>query len=183
MKKENPESFFALRTAAVRESGHVELSIVMPCLNEAETLETCIRKAFGYLHQHGVEGEVVIGDNGSTDGSREIAAKHGARVVDVPLRGYGAAIYYATLQARGNYIIVGDADDSYDFTALQPFLEKLRGRIPVGNGQPLSWRHPARSHAVEKSLFWKPGSQPDRAMPFLRLSGWRFSLWPARLFP
>ena len=134
MKKENPESFFALRTAAVRESGHVELSIVMPCLNEAETLETCIRKAFGYLHQHGVEGEVVIGDNGSTDGSREIAAKHGARVVDVPLRGYGAAIYYATLQARGNYIIVGDADDSYDFTALQPFLEKLREGYPLVMG-------------------------------------------------
>jgi glycosyltransferase involved in cell wall biosynthesis len=98
----------------------------MPCLNEAETLETCIRKAIGFLRQHGVEGEVVIGDNGSSDGSQEIATRCGARVVDVPVRGYGAAIFHATLNARGDYVIVGDSDDSYDFTALLPFLEKLR---------------------------------------------------------
>src|ERR1019366_6298191 len=108
------------------ESSEIELSIVMPCLNEAETLELCIRKAARYLAEHDVRGEIVIGDNGSTDGSQEIALRNGARVVNVPIRGYGAAIYHATLTARGRFIIMGDSDDSYDFLALQPFLEKLR---------------------------------------------------------
>ena len=103
-----------------------ELTIVMPCLNEAETLETCIRKAIGFLKQHNVDGEVVIGDNGSTDGSQEIARRCGARVVDVPVRGYGAALYHATFAARGKYVIMGDSDDSYDFSSLAPFVEKLR---------------------------------------------------------
>ena len=103
-----------------------ELSIVMPCLNEAETLETCIRKAKDFLDQHGINGEIVIGDNGSTDGSQEIARRNGARVVDVKIRGYGAALHFATLAARGKYIIMGDSDDSYDFTNLMPFLEELR---------------------------------------------------------
>ncbi|MFO0953200.1 MAG: glycosyltransferase family 2 protein [Isosphaeraceae bacterium] len=108
------------------DTGEVELSIVMPCLNEAETLEVCIRKAQGFLRRSGVSGEVVVGDNGSTDGSVEIARRCGARVVPVPLRGYGAALHAATLAARGRYVIMGDSDDSYDFTALAPFLEKLR---------------------------------------------------------
>lgn len=108
------------------DDGEIELSIVMPCLNEAETLETCIRKAARYLAEHGVRGEIVVGDNGSTDGSREIALRNGARVVDVAIRGYGAAVYHATLAARGRFIVMGDADDSYDFLALQPFVEKLR---------------------------------------------------------
>ncbi|HZS48057.1 MAG TPA: glycosyltransferase family 2 protein [Blastocatellia bacterium] len=98
----------------------------MPCLNEAETLETCIRKAIGFLEQHNVSGEVVIGDNGSTDGSQAIARRCGARVIDVPIRGYGAALYYATLAARGKYVIMGDSDDSYDFSSLSLFVEKLR---------------------------------------------------------
>src|SRR4051812_26555089 len=93
----------------------VELSIVMPCLNEAETLATCIRKAACFLRDSNVRGEIVIGDNGSTDGSRDLAIQNGARVVDVPVRGYGAAIFCATVGSRGQYIIVGDADDSYDF--------------------------------------------------------------------
>ena len=104
----------------------VELSIVMPCLNEAETLETCIRKAQRFLDKHGVVGEIVIGDNGSTDGSQEIACRCGARVVNVPVRGYGAALYHATLAARGRYVIMGDSDDSYDFSDLMPFVAKLR---------------------------------------------------------
>jgi glycosyltransferase involved in cell wall biosynthesis len=104
----------------------IELSIVMPCLNEAETLADCIGKALGYLERAGISGEVVIGDNGSTDGSQDIAARCGTRVVSVPLRGYGAAIYGATLAARGRYIVVGDADDSYDFSNLDGFVEKLR---------------------------------------------------------
>lgn len=103
-----------------------ELSIIMPCLNEAETLETCLQKARLFLDRHGVEGEIVVGDNGSTDGSQEIARRNGARVVDVKTRGYGAALHYATLAARGRYIIIGDSDDSYDFTGLMPFLEQLR---------------------------------------------------------
>lgn len=104
----------------------IELSIVMPCLNEAKTLETCIRKAQGFLEKYGVKGEIVIGDNGSTDGSQEIARRLGARVVDVPVRGYGAALMGAISAAKGKYIIMGDSDDSYDFTNLMPFLEKLR---------------------------------------------------------
>ena len=104
----------------------VELSILMPCLNEAETLQTCIRKARSFLTEHGVSGEIVIGDNGSTDGSQALAAEEGARVIDVPVRGYGAALFHATLAARGRYVIMGDSDDSYDFTSLAPFLEKLR---------------------------------------------------------
>ncbi len=104
----------------------VELTILMPCLNEAETLATCIEKAKGYLESHGVNGEVVIADNGSTDGSREIAERLGARVVAVEERGYGSALLGGIEAARGRYVIMGDADDSYDFTALQPFLDELR---------------------------------------------------------
>jgi glycosyltransferase involved in cell wall biosynthesis len=104
----------------------MELSIIMPCLNEAETLETCIRKANGFLQRSGIDGEVVIGDNGSTDGSQEIARRCGARVVDVPIRGYGAALYAATQAARGKYCIMADSDDSYDLSNLEPFVEKLR---------------------------------------------------------
>ena len=104
----------------------IELSIVMPCLNEAETLATCIRKAQGFLERSGVRGEIVIADNGSTDGSREIAVAEGARCVSVAARGYGAAILGGIAAARGRFVIVGDADDSYDFSNLMPFIEKLR---------------------------------------------------------
>lgn len=103
-----------------------ELTILMPCLNEAETLETCIRKAQQFLREQQVTGEVLIADNGSTDGSREIAERLGARVETIPQRGYGAALIGGIAAAHGEYIIMGDADDSYDFTALAPFLEKLR---------------------------------------------------------
>jgi glycosyltransferase involved in cell wall biosynthesis len=104
----------------------VELSIVMPCLNEAQTLGSCLRKAFDFLALHGIEGEVVIGDNGSIDGSQGIAGDAGAVVVNVPIRGYGAALYYACKAARGKYIIMGDSDDSYDFSRLEGFVERLR---------------------------------------------------------
>jgi glycosyltransferase involved in cell wall biosynthesis len=113
----------------------LELTILMPCLNEAETLATCVDKARGFLERHGVKGEVLVADNGSTDGSQDIAVRHGARVVAVPVRGYGAALFAGSMAARGRYIIMGDADDSYDFTALEPFLEKLRGgaELVMGN--------------------------------------------------
>jgi Glycosyl transferase family 2 len=109
-----------------RKEGEVELSIVMPCLNEAETLAICIRKAKSFLATSGVNGEVVIADNGSTDGSRDIASAEGARMVPIATRGYGAAISGGIAAARGRYVIVADADDSYDFLNLMPFLERLR---------------------------------------------------------
>jgi len=113
----------------------IELSIVMPCLNEAETLATCIDKAQGYLERSGVVGEVVIADNGSTDGSQDIARAHGARVVDVPAKGYGSALMGGIDAARGEYVIMGDADDSYDFSRLDPFVERLRAgdELVMGN--------------------------------------------------
>jgi glycosyltransferase involved in cell wall biosynthesis len=113
----------------------LELTILMPCLNEAQTLERCIVKAQRFLVENGVDGEVVIADNGSTDGSQAIALRNGARVVKVPLRGYGAALYYGTTASLGRYVIMGDSDDSYDFSALRPFLDELRrGRdLVMGN--------------------------------------------------
>lgn len=108
------------------ENADVELTVVMPCLNEAETLAICIQKARGYLESSDVVGEVVIADNGSTDGSQEIATRNGARVVPVPTRGYGAALIGGIEAARGTYVIMGDADDSYNFSGLAPFVEKLR---------------------------------------------------------
>jgi glycosyltransferase involved in cell wall biosynthesis len=104
----------------------VELSIVMPCLNEAETLQVCIEKAQTSLRELGVQGEVIIADNGSADGSQEIAARLGARVIAVDAKGYGNALMGGILAAQGTYVIMGDADDSYDFTDLGPFIEKLR---------------------------------------------------------
>jgi len=103
-----------------------ELTILMPCLNEAETLETCIVKAKGYLERSGVDGEVLIADNGSTDGSQDIAKRLGARVVDVPIKGYGAALGTGIANAKGKFVIMGDSDDSYDFSSLDPFVEELR---------------------------------------------------------
>lgn len=113
----------------------IELSIVMPCLNEAETLAVCIDKAQGYLARSGVVGEVVIADNGSTDGSQQIAREHGARVVDVPAKGYGSALMGGIEASRGEYVIMGDADDSYDFSKLDPFIERLRAgdELVMGN--------------------------------------------------
>jgi len=104
----------------------MELTILMPCLNEAETLAICIRKAKKFLNESGIDGEVLISDNGSTDGSQEIAEKEGARVVHAPVRGYGGALITGCEEAKGKYVIMGDADDSYDFLHLMPFVEKLR---------------------------------------------------------
>ena len=104
----------------------VELSIVMPCRNEAETLETCVAKARRYLDDSGVDGEIIVVDNGSTDGSAALARRLGVRVVEVPEQGYGAALMGGILAARGTFIVMGDADDSYDFSALEPFMTALR---------------------------------------------------------
>ena len=112
--------------ASTDDNSPIELSIVMPCLNEAETIEICIRKAQASLEDNDIRGEVVIADNGSTDGSQAIAEKLGARVVPVDVKGYGAALRGGITAARGKYVIMGDADDSYDFSNLAPFIEKLR---------------------------------------------------------
>jgi glycosyltransferase involved in cell wall biosynthesis len=104
----------------------VELSVVMPCLNEAETVETCVRKTIDFFAAQGIDGEVIIADNGSTDGSQQLARDAGARVVAVTEKGYGNALMGGIRAARGRYVAMGDADDSYDFTTLMPFLEQLR---------------------------------------------------------
>jgi glycosyltransferase involved in cell wall biosynthesis len=113
----------------------LELTILMPCLNEAETLAVCIGKARGYLERSGVAGEVLIADNGSTDGSQEIARNAGARVVDVPTRGYGAALAAGIAAANSRFVIMGDADDSYDFANLDLFVRELRAgnALVMGN--------------------------------------------------
>ena len=113
----------------------VELSIVMPCLNEVRTLKACIRKASRFLEDNGISGEIIVADNGSTDGSVELASSLGARVLSVDRRGYGAALKCGIESARGRWVIMGDSDDSYDFSALKPFLDRLRAGddLVVGN--------------------------------------------------
>ena len=113
----------------------VEVSIVMPCLNEAETLATCIQKAQRAIDRDGLTAEIIVADNGSTDGSQVIARELGARVVPVERKGYGSALIGGIDAARGRFVIMGDADDSYDFNAIAPLIDKLRAGsdLVVGN--------------------------------------------------
>ena len=104
----------------------VELSVVMPCLNEAATVGICVKKAIDALERHGIRGEVIIADNGSTDGSQQIARDFGARVVPVERRGYGSALRSGIAAAHGQFVLMGDADDTYDFSQLNQFVAKLR---------------------------------------------------------
>ncbi len=122
-------------TRGVETSAELELTVVMPCLNEAATVGACVKKARGAMERHGIRGEVVVADNGSTDGSQQIASEAGARVVLVPTRGYGRALRGGIAAARGRYVLMGDADDSYDFTRLDEFVGKLREGydLVVGN--------------------------------------------------
>ena len=121
---------------------YVEVSVVMPCLNEADTLATCIRKAQRSFAEHNIKGEIVIADNGSTDGSQQIATDLGARVIHVEEKGYGNALMGGISAARGKFVIMGDADDSYDFLEVPKFVERLREgyelvqgcRLPAGGG-------------------------------------------------
>jgi len=108
------------------EENSLELTIVMPCLNEAETLPSCIKKAQRWLSRNHVSGEIIVADNGSTDGSQTVASVLGARVVQVAEKGYGNALRGGINAARGRYVIMADADDSYNFSNLSPFLDKLR---------------------------------------------------------
>jgi glycosyltransferase involved in cell wall biosynthesis len=129
------------------------LTILIPCLNEAETIESCVRKALGSLEKLNLTGEVVIADNGSTDGSRERAQALGARIVPVAERGYGAALQAGIIAAKGDWVVMGDADDSYDFSQLAPFITRLEEgydlvmgcRLPSGGGKimpgAMPWKH------------------------------------------
>lgn len=113
----------------------VELSVVMPCLNEARTVAICVGKALAFMQRYGVQGEVVVADNGSTDGSQALAEEAGARVVAVADKGYGNALMGGFRAARGTYIIMGDCDDSYDFSSLESFVDRLREgyQLVMGN--------------------------------------------------
>jgi glycosyltransferase involved in cell wall biosynthesis len=152
------------------------LTIVMPCLNEAQTLAACIQKARLGLERAGVQGEVLVADNGSTDGSVAIAEKLGARVVPVKEKGYGSALRGGIAAARGNWIIMGDADDSYDFSRIEGFVEKFRGgydlvmgcRLPGGGGTILPGAMPWKNRWIGN--------------PILSLIGRVFFKCPARDF-
>jgi hypothetical protein len=127
----------------------IEVTVLLPCLNEADTLAVCVRKARDCLAELGVSGEVLVSDNGSTDGSQHIAEENGARVVHAPIRGYGGALLAGINAARGRYVIMADADDSYDLASLGPFIERLR-----------------EGHDVVMGNRFKGGITPG-AMPFL----------------
>ncbi len=142
-----------------------EVSIVMPCLNESETLSTCIEKAQWYLKQHNILGEILVADNGSTDGSQDIAAQMGARVISVKEKGYGSALQGGINAARGQYIIMADADDSYDFTKLASFIEKLRSGYDLVMGNR-----------------FKGGIQPGAMPPLHKYLGNPVLTWIGRLF-
>jgi len=133
-------------------SGAPEVSVVIPCLNEAETIEVVLREARDALDRSGIAGEIIVADNGSTDGSRELARQLGARVVPVSERGYGAALMGGIADSRGRFIIMGDADASYDFSAIPAFVAELR----AGSGLVMGCRLPAGG-----------GSVMEGAMPFL----------------
>ena len=113
----------------------IELTILMPCLNEENTIGICIKKAMMFLKENGIDGEVLVADNGSTDNSKKVARELGARVINVHKIGYGAALRCGNKAARGKYVIMGDADNTYDFYNLMPFLEKLRegNELVIGN--------------------------------------------------
>ena len=138
----DPRTTYAEHQVAGQARPSLELSVVMPCLNEADTLETCIEKAQRAMRDNGIVGEIIVSDNGSTDGSQRIAELMGARVVAVESKGYGNALMGGIAIARGEFIIMGDADDSYDFLEIPRFVEKLRQgfdivqgcRLPSGGG-------------------------------------------------
>jgi glycosyltransferase involved in cell wall biosynthesis len=154
-------SVAVVETSPAEASAELELSVVMPCLNESDTLAVCIEKALGALKEAGITGEVIVADNGSTDGSQEIARRLGARVVPVPARGYGSALMGGIAAARGRFVIMGDADDSYDFREIPKFVEKLREgydlvqgcRLPSGGGRVLPGAMPITHRWIGNPMF------------------------------
>jgi glycosyltransferase involved in cell wall biosynthesis len=161
-----------LETALDAADEGIEVSVVMPCLNEADTLTVCVEKCHTAMRAAGIHGEVIVADNGSTDGSQAIASRMGARVVNVADRGYGRALRGGIAAARGRYIVMGDADDSYDFLELPRFVNALRAgydlaqgcRLPSGGGtiregaMPFlhRWLGNPMFSAMVRSMFWAP---------------------------
>ncbi len=144
-----------------RDSQEIELSVVIPCLNEADTVADCVRAAQTAIRENRIAGEVIVADNGSDDGSVEIAVKLGARLVHVPARGYGSALMGGIAAARGKFIIMGDADGSYDFLEIPRFLEKLREgydlvqgcRLPSGGGKVMPGAMPVLHRWIGNPIF------------------------------
>jgi len=142
-------------------SDELELTVVMPCLNEAETVGACVEKAARAIRDHNIRGEVIVADNGSTDGSQEIATRSGARVVSIPARGYGSALMGGIAAAKGRYVVMGDADDSYDFGEIPRFLAALRQgadlaqgcRLPAGGGTVMPGAMPKLHRWLGNPLF------------------------------
>lgn len=139
----------------------LELSVVIPCLNEAETIGVCISKARRAMDEHGIDGEIVVADNGSTDGSQAIAVEQGARVVPVSAKGYGSALMGGIGSARGRYVLMADADDSYDLSQLPRFVEKLRQgadlvqgcRLESGGGTVMAGAMPPTHRWIGNPMF------------------------------
>jgi len=152
-----------VRSEEAVQAAEVEVTVLLPCLNEAETLAVCIRKALTCLTELGVRGEVLVSDNGSTDGSQRIAEENGARVVFAPIRGYGGALMAGIDAAAGRYVIMADADDSYDLANLGPFIEQLR-----------------QGHDVVMGNRFKGGIQPGAMPPLHRYLGNPVLSWLGR---
>ena len=145
-----------LKQSTDGEGPSLEVSVVMPCLNEAETLAVCIRKARQALQEEGIDGEVIVADNGSTDGSQAIALEEGARLVQVTARGYGNALMGGITAARGKYVIMGDADDSYDFLDSSALCGKAPRGLRPGYGKPFQGRDQAWGHASAAPISGQP---------------------------
>jgi glycosyltransferase involved in cell wall biosynthesis len=167
MKMPHSATVVSTRPAEIvgTQSRPVDVSVVMPCLNESLTLGTCIKKAQATIDRLGVRGEIIIADNGSSDGSQSLAESLGARVIPIETRGYGSALRGGIAAARGKYVIMGDSDDSYDFTQLEDFLSKLDEGYDLVMGNRFM------------------GEIKPRAMPFLhRFVGNPVLSWIGRLF-
>src|SRR5438270_8245634 len=149
------------RAASDPTGAELEVSVVMPCLNEADSLESCIRKAQQALRENDIQAEIIVADNGSTDGSQAIATRLGARVVPVAQKGYGNALMGGIAAARGKFVIMGDSDDSYDFREIPKFVEKLRAgfdlvqgcRLPSGGGRVMPGAMPVLHRWLGNPLF------------------------------
>ena len=160
---DNQESAETRDRLSLKKTSVVEVSIVMPCLNEADTIGTCIEKAQRALTENNISGEIIVADNGSTDDSRAIASLLGARVIPVLAKGYGNALMAGISAARGKHIIMGDADDSYDFLEIPRFVDKLRQgydlvqgcRLPLGGGTILHGAMPFSHRWLGNPLFSK----------------------------
>ena len=147
----------------------LDISIVIPCLNESETIGSCIEKAKNSLRELNLKGEIIVADNGSVDDSRDIAQSLMARTVSVEEKGYGSALQGGIEAARGKWIVMGDADDSYDFGNIKPFVEKLEEGYDLVNGLPTPerwWKDHERGDALETPLDRQPGPLEHREAIF-----------------